>query len=100
MKKSAHTHSAFIQNRQFRARITHEECGYFDEVGRKTFFVLITLNIFCCRCSSEYDAWLQNDGNARERCTFSSMYDILVSGPKVQAYGGFAESRSASCGEP
>ena len=35
MKMSAHTHSALIQNRQFRARITRKECGHFNEVGRK-----------------------------------------------------------------
>ena len=36
MTKSAHAHSALIQNRQFRARIARKECGkYFNEVGRK-----------------------------------------------------------------
>ena len=38
MKKSAHAHSALIQNRQFRARITRKECGHFNEVRRKIFF--------------------------------------------------------------
>ena len=40
MKKSAHAHSALIRKRQFRARIVCKECGRFNEVGRKQFFLL------------------------------------------------------------
>ena len=36
MKKSAHAHSALIQNVQFRARIARKECGHFNEVGRNS----------------------------------------------------------------
>ena len=36
MEKSAHAHSLLIQNRQFRARITRKDCGYFNEAGRNS----------------------------------------------------------------
>ena len=39
MKKSAHAHSALIQNRQFHARIARKEWGHSNEVGRKINFV-------------------------------------------------------------
>ena len=38
MQKSAHAHSALIQNGQFCARIARKECGHFNEVGRKLLF--------------------------------------------------------------
>ena len=37
MKKSAHVHSALVQNKQFRARIARKECGHLNEVRRKNF---------------------------------------------------------------
>ena len=39
MKKSTHAHSALIQSRQFRARIARTECGHFNEVWRKVYFL-------------------------------------------------------------
>ena len=45
MKKSTHVHSSLIQNRQFRARIAHKECGYFNEVGRKCDFEITMLKV-------------------------------------------------------
>ena len=41
MKKSAHVHSALVQNMQFHARKARKECDHFDEVRRKKFQVAI-----------------------------------------------------------
>ena len=38
MKKSAYTHSALIQNRQFRTRNARKECGHSNELRRKDIF--------------------------------------------------------------
>ena len=38
LSESAHAHSAFIQNEQFRARIVRKKCDHFNEVGRKRNF--------------------------------------------------------------
>ena len=35
MKKFAHTHSALVQNRQFRTRIARKECSHFIESAEK-----------------------------------------------------------------
>ena len=41
MKKSAHAHSALIENRQFRAHSARKEYGNFNEVGRKEMLLTI-----------------------------------------------------------
>ena len=49
MKKAVYTHSAFIQNRQFRARIARKECGHFNEVGRRDIFRTSSITVANCR---------------------------------------------------